>query len=126
MNCHRGGFINVRHDNIRNFDCKLLENVCNDVELEPQLQKVEGGTFAKTANTSDEARLDIRARGFWRSGQNAFFDIRVTNADCESQKGKSVKSILKNMRQKRNGIIICGLWKLNMVRLLQSFLPLKE
>ena len=72
MNCHRGGFINARHDNIRNFDCKLLQNVCRDVEIEPQLQKVSGGIFSKSANTSDEARLDIRARGFWRQGQNAF------------------------------------------------------
>ena len=95
MNCHRGGFINARHDSIRNFDGKLLENVCNDVEIEPQLQKVSGGQFSRSANLSDEARLDIRARGFWRNGQNAFFDIRVTNTDCESQKDRSVKSILK-------------------------------
>ena len=40
--------------------------------------------------------MDIRARGFWREGQNAFFDVRVTNADCNSQQNTSLKSILKN------------------------------
>ncbi len=30
-------------------------------------------------NVADEARLDIRARGFWRQGQNAYFDVSVTN-----------------------------------------------
>ena len=39
--------------------------------------------------------MDVRARGFWRSGQNAFFDVRVTNADCASQQNSSLKSILK-------------------------------
>ena len=33
-------------------------------------EKVQGG------NT---ARVDVWARGFWRSGQNVFFDLRVTN-----------------------------------------------
>ena len=94
MNCHRGGFVNARHDNIRNFEYKLLENVCNDVEIEPQLHKVVAGNYHKSANLRDDARLDIRARGFWRNGQNAFFDVRVTNADCESQKNQSIKSIL--------------------------------
>ena len=27
----------------------------------------------KSANTSDEARLDIKAKGFWRKGETAFF-----------------------------------------------------
>ena len=41
--------------------------------------------YQKSAITDDDARLDIRARGFWRAGQNAFFDVRVTNADNRSQ-----------------------------------------
>ena len=49
----------------------------------------------------DDARLDVRARGFWRDGQQAFFDIRVTNADCESQKKKPLKTILCQHEQKK-------------------------
>ena len=89
MNCHRGGFINARHDNIRNFEAGLLKEVCRDVE--PPLQLVGTTTFARSVNVKDDARLDVRARGFWRDGQQAFFDIRVTNADCESQKEKPLR-----------------------------------
>ncbi len=32
MNCKRGGFISARHDNIRDFEAKLLAQVCKDVE----------------------------------------------------------------------------------------------
>ena len=39
-------------------------------------------------NTADQARLDIRAKGFWSSGQDAYFDVRVTNPIC----GTAIKS----------------------------------
>ena len=35
--------------------------------------------------SDDGARPDIRARGFWRPAQNAFFDIRLTNLNARSQ-----------------------------------------
>ena len=31
----------------------------------------------RTANTNNEARVDISARGFWTRGQKAFVDIRI-------------------------------------------------
>ena len=101
LNCHRGGFVNARHDNIKNLEAKLLKSVCNDVEVEPQLQPVTFGGFQRSANTSDEARPDIRARGFWRDGQNAYFDVRVTNADCDSQKTNSITSVLRKHEQEK-------------------------
>ena len=73
MNCKKGGFVSIRHDTIRNFEANLLKKVCADVEVEPKLQPVN----------NDEARLDVRARGFWRPGQSAFFDVRLTNINAE-------------------------------------------
>ena len=96
MNCHRGGFINQRHDTIRDYEASLLKKVCNDVQVEPLLQPCDGFTFRPSVNTSDEARSDIRAKSFYRDGQNAFFDIQVTNADSASQQHRTIKSILKS------------------------------
>ena len=47
--------------------------------------------------------MDIRTCGFWRSGQNAFFDVRITNAECDSQVTSTVKSVLRKheMEKKR-------------------------
>jgi hypothetical protein len=101
MNCHRGGFINARHDNIRNFEARLLKEVCKDVQIEPPLQPVGAAKFSKSVNVKDDARLDVRARSFWRDGQQAFFDIRVTNADCDSQKDKPLKTILRKHEEEK-------------------------
>ena len=96
LNCHLGGFINARHDIIRDFEYDLLKAVVHDVEKEPGLQPVVNKVgYLRTAKLEDDARLDIRARGFWRHGQNSFFDVRVTNADSDSQQNSSLKSILQ-------------------------------
>ena len=99
MNCHRGGFINARHDSIRNFEAHMLKKVCNDVQIEPPLQPVVGMTFNPSANVSNEARLDLRAKGFWREGQNGFWDVKFTNAEADFQRHKSIKSVLKTSEQ---------------------------
>ena len=105
LNCHLGGFVNARHDNIRDVECSLLKSVSRDVEREPPLQPVinrEG--YPRTAILDDDARLDVRARGFWRDGQNAYFDIRITNVDSVSQENVPLKSVLRKheMEKKRN------------------------
>ena len=105
LNCHLGGFINARHDIIRDFEYDLLKSVVHDVEKEPGLQPVVNKVgYLRTAKLEDDARLDIRARGFWRHGQNAFFDVRVTNADSNSQQDTTLKAILQKheLEKKRN------------------------
>ena len=51
--------------------------------------------YLKSANLDEGARLDVRARGFWREGQNAFFDVWVTNPDNKSQHDSSIKAVLR-------------------------------
>ena len=101
MNCALGGFIIARHDNVRNFEGNLLKQICNDVQLEPPLQSTTGYSFRPSVNTQDDARLDVRAKGFWRRGQNAYFDVRITNPDTASQRGKSIDAILKSHEQEK-------------------------
>ena len=91
LNCKRGGLVIMRHNNIRDFEANLLRQVCTDVETEPPLQPLDGENLPGLSG--DEARPDVRARGFWRNGQNAFFDIRVTNTNSSSQANLSAERI---------------------------------
>ena len=56
----------MRHNEIRDLTAELLHEVCYDVQTEPKLNPVTEEIFSlKTANTSDEARVDVSARSFW-------------------------------------------------------------
>ena len=62
---------------MRDLFASLLKDVCHDVEVEPHLQPLTGEVLISSDNSSDKARLDVSARGFWQSGQRTFFDVRV-------------------------------------------------
>ena len=79
LSCKKGGFISLRHNILRNITSSLLAEVCKDVCVEPLLTPITGENLPRSANTSNEARADISARGFWETGQVAFFDLRVFN-----------------------------------------------
>jgi len=73
-----------------------------NVQAEPHLLNLSGEVLQyATAIRGDDARLDIRARGFWRSGQDALFDVRVTHVNAESQRHLSTKTIFNNHQQEK-------------------------
>ena len=79
MSCKKGGFVTLRHNEVRDITATLLSEVCKDVELEPPLLILNGEeqTMSKIFKKSDEVRLDICAGSFWFTDQKTFFDVRV-------------------------------------------------
>ena len=79
MCCPCGGYPTARHNEVRDVLAGILQEVVRDVEIEPRLLPFQGESLTgRTANRSSEARVDIRAGGFWTRQQDAFFDVRVT------------------------------------------------
>ena len=97
LSCKKGGFVHQRHDTVKNTLTKLLSRVCKDVEEEPHLIPVTNEQFERrSANTTNEARLDIKAKGFWQRGQTAFFDVRVTHLNTSTQRGQTSSKIFRS------------------------------
>jgi len=70
LSCKKGGFVTLRHNEIRDITAALPDEVRN----EPSLITLDGEEMRhKTANRSDEARLDISATGFWTLGPKSIF-----------------------------------------------------
>ena len=86
LHCPRGGYTHLRHNDIRDSFANLLEEICFDVEFEPNLLPLQGESFAnKTTSTEDDARLDIKAIGLWDSRfTKTFFDVKIFNPFAKS------------------------------------------
>ena len=95
-----GGFPTIRHNEIRDITGSLLTEVCRNVAIEPPLQPLSGETLeARSANTDDGARLDIRARGFLNAAQDAFFDVRVFYPNASSNRSTATSSAYRRHEQ---------------------------
>jgi hypothetical protein len=84
----------MRHNEIRDLFATLTrQHVSNDVQTEPQLQSLSGEPLPPSSNLRDDARADIRARGFLRKGRDAFFDVTVFHPFASSHLQKDLHDL---------------------------------
>ena len=96
MVCHKGGYPTLRHSESRDLPADLLKEVCHNTCIEPVLQELSGESFQlRSANTEDEAHVDIRASGFWTPAQEAFFDVRVFHPSAPLHRAKDLITLYK-------------------------------
>ena len=81
----------------------MCKKVCHSVAVEPTLLPLSGEAFTGlSTNTSENARADVRAAGFWTRGEDSYFDVKVFHADAPSYKSKSPTSLFElHERRKR-------------------------
>lgn len=61
------------------------------------MQELNGEEFKyASANVSDEARSDVRVRGFWGNDKDAFFDFRVFCPFAPTHYRRSLKAVYKS------------------------------
>ena len=60
------------------------------------MQPLSGETLSqRSAISTDDARLDIRASGFWSIAQDAYFDVRVFHPNAPSNRSGSISAAYK-------------------------------
>ena len=100
--CMRGGFVNLRHNEGEHLWAHTCSKLFNDVEAEPALEPLDDEKMIyKSAITTDEARSDVRVRGFWGNRQNAFFELRYFYPFASSHNSKSLESCFQSIARSR-------------------------
>ena len=74
----------MRHNSLRDSIANCMREVCYDVRIEPTLLPVNCNDFSCSANTAEEARLDISARGVKSAFERTYYDVRVTHPYASS------------------------------------------
>ena len=77
-------FLTFRHNEVRDLTAPLPTEVCHNVATELPLQPNTATFPYTTANTTDDACLDVKARNFRCRGQHAFFDVHVFYSNASS------------------------------------------
>ena len=96
----------MRHNQVRDLEVSWLSEVCKDVHSEPKLLPLTGERFnLRSTNTSDEARLDIVARGVWSNLDKTYFDVRAFHPGAESNRG-ALKKTFKRHEAGRKGAMV--------------------
>ena len=90
-----------RHDGVRNL-LTSRSKVCKNVHMKPHLQPLDNEAMdLRSATTSSDARLDVKADGFWSRGVTAFFDVRVTHVNSKTNQEKSTAAIFKEQESEK-------------------------
>ena len=89
------GFSTQRCNELRDLETEFLSMVCSDVEIESVLQDISGEHLNRGSNKTQDARLDIHARGFWERHRSAFFDVRVCHPNAASYRDLEPQQIYR-------------------------------
>jgi hypothetical protein len=100
--CKRGGFIHIRHDQPKEAFAAEASKILRDVQCEPPLEALSGEVMGhKSAIISDDARSDVRVRGFWSNMRNAFFEFRVFYPHARSYVNQSPSTLYNKFEKDR-------------------------
>ena len=102
LDCKLGGYVHLRHNNIRDAEARIMREVAFDVKIEPGLCSVSKNVkLAPGSNTADNARSDVSARGIFSSHELTFFDVRISNPNSQSNKTLTLSEVYKKNEKEK-------------------------
>ena len=101
--CKVGGFDIWRHDHLRDTMADILRYAgLKPVNTEQLLLSCEGfDGFHATANTADDARMDIVCRGLWSDMEAAYLDVRVFHPNAPSYVKEPIANLHKRHQNQK-------------------------
>ena len=80
----------------------LTPSAVHDEPIIPTVRgRQEGAAEGTQAATTIATRGDVAARGFWRRGTTAIFDVRITDTDAPSYRGQDPLKVLEKHEKEK-------------------------
>ena len=114
LSCRNGGLVILRHNEL----AAEWQSLCASA-LAPSAVSTEPKIF--TGRTNDESnetdganrvtvdkdrRGDVGVRGFWKRGTTAIFDVRITNTESGSYRGRDPGNILSSQEAEKKKLYL--------------------
>ena len=101
LTCKKGGYVIIRHNIVRDTIAELLQEICKDVRVEPQLLPVTGEELPPRSNTADGARADVSTIALWQPLSRAFIDVKVFNPLATSNSAQDLQKVYKQHEREK-------------------------
>ena len=118
--------VDSTHIGTKTFE--ICSRVFHYVCVESCLPPLTRDQFPVSTNKSDEARLDIRTRGFWATGQeqqDAFFAVMVFYSFASSYRNSRLPTLYRQHESRKGSTTDSDFEKLSAGASLPSFSPLE-
>ena len=90
----------MRHDRIRDLETEIMQEVCSDVRIEPELMPLDNNLM-RNGNNAENARLDVSGIGVWGPFERKFLDIRVMHSNAPSYVDKSMDQVYTTLEKEK-------------------------
>ena len=92
--CKKGGYVAMRHNNLRDLNADMQSEVCCDVVLEPCLLPLTNEEVPGVQG--ERAAPDISSRGLWSTFERTFFDVRVLHPNAPSYANTDIGKLYRS------------------------------
>ena len=82
----------MRQNCIRDLEAEIMQKVCSNVRIEPELMPLEHNLM-RNGNNAENACLDVSGIGVWGPFERTFLDIRVMHPNAPSYVDKSIDQV---------------------------------
>ena len=90
----------MRHNRIRDLETEIMQEVCSDVRIEPELMPLDNNLM-RNGNNAENARLDVSGIGVWGPFERTFLDIRVMHPNAPSYVDKSIDQVYTPLEKRK-------------------------
>ena len=102
MSPKKGSFTYIQLNDLRDLTVNMMSEVGKDTEIEPILTSLSGKQLqGRTSNNSNEARADIKIRGFWKLEQQGFFVLSVFDPNTRRYNKSLQQCYVMNEQEKK-------------------------
>ena len=91
----------MRQNRVRDFETEVMQEVCSDVRIEPELMPLDNNLM-RHGNNAENTRVDVSGIGVWGPFERKFLDMfLVMHPNAPSHVDKSIDQVYTPLEKEK-------------------------